>query len=295
MSGIEKPCHLNKGLAMSLIEAAQLKQSLDTHEDFLLFDCRFDLSNSDLGRASYLEGHIPSAVYVHVDQDLSSEKNGQNGRHPLPSIEQWQKTCQSLGIEANRKIILYDNQSGMYAVRMWWMLRATGHQNILILNGGFAAWVAAGFPVEQTDNPRVATTLNHPLAKTYAHVFSAKDILSNLSSKTYSILDARSPDRFRGENETLDPVGGHIPGALNRFFKDNLGPDGKFKSADALKKEFKAIIGDIPSEKIIHQCGSGITACHNMFAMELAGLQSYAIYPGSWSEWCADSTRPIEK
>ncbi len=280
---------------MLLIEATQLKNLLDAHEDFLLFDCRFDLLNSDLGRASYLEAHIPSAVYVHVDHDLSSEKNGQNGRHPLPSIEQWQKTCQSLGIQADRKIVLYDNQSGMYAVRMWWMLRATGHQNVSILNGGFATWVAAGFTVEQTDNPRVPTASSGARPRTYANVFLTNDILSNLSSKTYTVLDARSPDRFRGENETLDPVGGHIPGALNRFFKDNLGSDGKFKSADVLKQEFKAIIKDIPSEKIIHQCGSGITACHNMFAMELAGLHSSAIYPGSWSEWCANSTRPIEK
>jgi thiosulfate/3-mercaptopyruvate sulfurtransferase len=283
---------------MLLIEAAELKKDLESGKEFLLFDCRSDLTNPKAGYESYSDGHIPSAIYVDVDHDLASEKNGQNGRHPLPTIEQWVKTCASLGITKDITAVIYDNQSCMYAVRMWWMLRATGYSNVRLLNGGYAAWLAAGFTSEKTDNQR----LNTPAAASsmtgavgYKDALLASDLLKNLSSKKFMILDARSAERFRGENETLDPVGGHIPGAINRFFKNNLNANGQFKSADVLAKEFKDLLGETPSESIIHQCGSGITACHNMFAMELAGLRSSMIYPGSWSEWCADPARPIEK
>ena len=283
---------------MLLIEAAELKKDLESGKEFLLFDCRSDLTNPKAGYESYSDGHIPSAIYVDVDHDLASEKNGQNGRHPLPTIEQWVKTCASLGITKDITAVIYDNQSCMYAVRMWWMLRATGYSNVRLLNGGYAAWLAAGFTSEKTDSQRP----NTPTAASrmtgavgYKDALLASDLLKNLSSKKFMILDARSADRFRGENETLDPVGGHIPGAINRFFKNNLEVNGQFKSADVLAKEFKDLLGETPSESIIHQCGSGITACHNMFAMELAGMNSSMIYPGSWSEWCADPARPIEK
>ena len=282
---------------MSLIEAAELKKDLDSGKEFLLFDCRSDLTNPKAGYESYLEGHIPSAIYVDVDHDLASEKNGQNGRHPLPSIEQWLKTCASLGITKDSHIVIYDNQSCMYAVRMWWMLRATGHNHVRLLNTGYASWLAAGFTSEKTDNlrPNTPAASNTSGASAYKDALLVSDILENLSSKKFVVLDARSADRFRGENETLDPVGGHIPGAINRFFKNNLDTNGQFKAADVLAKEFKDLLGATPSESIIHQCGSGITACHNMFAMELAGLKSSMIYPGSWSEWCADPARPIKK
>jgi thiosulfate/3-mercaptopyruvate sulfurtransferase len=282
---------------MLLIEAAELKKDLESGKEFLLFDCRSDLTNPKAGYESYLDGHIPSAIYVDIDHDLASEKNGQNGRHPLPTIEQWIKRCASLGITKDSNIVIYDNHSCMYAVRMWWMLRATGHQHVRLLNGGYGFWLAAGFSSEKIDNQRSHT----PAASTMLGIESfkdallASDVLNNLSSQQYLVLDARSPDRYRGENETLDPVGGHIPGAINRFFKNNLDANGQFKSADVLAKEFKDLLGETPSESIIHQCGSGITACHNMFAMELAGLNSSMIYSGSWSEWCADPTRPIEK
>jgi thiosulfate/3-mercaptopyruvate sulfurtransferase len=281
---------------MLLIEAVQLKNDLESGKDFLIFDCRFDLTNPKAGHESYLDGHIPSAIYVDVDHDLAAKKNGQNGRHPLPTIEQWVKTCADLGITKDSDIIIYDNQSCMYAVRMWWMLRATGHKNIRLLNGGYASWLAAGFSGETTEHHRPnSSPASLGNADAYKDTLLASDILNNLSSKKFVVLDARSADRFRGENETLDPVGGHIPGAINRFFKQNLDINGQFKSADVLAKEFADLLGETPSESIIHQCGSGITACHNMFAMELAGLKSSMIYPGSWSEWCADPARPIEK
>jgi thiosulfate/3-mercaptopyruvate sulfurtransferase len=166
-----------------------------------------------------------------------------------------------------------------------------------LLNTGYASWLAAGFTSEKTDNlrPNTPAASNTSGASAYKDALLVSDILANLSSKKFVVLDARSADRFRGENETLDPVGGHIPGAINRFFKNNLDTNGQFKAADVLAKEFKDLLGTTPSESIIHQCGSGITACHNMFAMELAGLKSSMIYPGSWSEWCADPARPIEK
>jgi thiosulfate/3-mercaptopyruvate sulfurtransferase len=283
---------------MLLIEAPELKKDLESGKEFLLFDCRSDLTNPKAGYESYLGGHIPSAIFIDVDHDLASEKNGQNGRHPLPTIEQWLKTCANLGITKDSSVVIYDNQSCMYAVRMWWMLRATGYNNVRLLNGGYTAWLAAGFTSEKTDNQRLntlAAASSMTGAATYKNALLASDLLKNLSSKKFMILDARSAERFRGENETLDPVGGHIPGAINRFFKNNLDANGQFKSADVLAKEFKDLLGEMPSESIIHQCGSGITACHNMFAMELAGMSSSMIYPGSWSEWCADSTRPIEK
>ena len=276
---------------MALIEAQQLKKLIDDQQDFLLFDCRFDLVDSEAGYKSYLEGHIPGAIYVHSDKDLASEKNGRNGRHPLPSIAAWQKTYAALGITPNSRVVIYDNQSYMYAVRLWWMLKAVGHQQIELLNGGYQIWCQLGYPSEQSETHRQAapqTTLTE-----FNNLVLVNQVVANLESKNFTILDARSNDRFRGQNETLDPVAGHIPGALNRFFKDNLKSDGTFKDPDVLRHEFQSVIGNISSEKIVHQCGSGITACHNMFAMELAGLMGSSIYAGSWSEWSSDPSRPV--
>jgi thiosulfate/3-mercaptopyruvate sulfurtransferase len=278
---------------MALIEAQELKKLIDEQQDFLLFDCRFDLVDSEAGYKSYLEGHIPGAIYVHSDKDLASEKTGRNGRHPLPSINAWQKTYAALGITPNSRVVIYDNQSCMYAVRLWWMLKAVGHQHIELLNGGYQIWCQLGYPSEQSETFRKAvpeTTLTP-----FMNLVLVGDVVANLESKNFTILDARSNDRFYGQNETLDPVAGHIPGALNRFFKDNLKSDGTFKDPDVLRHEFQLVIGNISSEKIVHQCGSGITACHNMFAMELAGLMGSSIYAGSWSEWSSDPSRPVER
>jgi thiosulfate/3-mercaptopyruvate sulfurtransferase len=278
---------------MSLIEASELKQWLDRGDDFLLFDCRFDLVDSEAGYKSYLEGHIPGAIYVHSDKDLATTKNGKNGRHPLPSIIQWQKTYADLGITPYKKVVIYDNQGSMFAVRLWWMLHAVGQKNIYLLNGGYPSWLAANYPSEKQES------LRKPGAETALHAYQdlvlVDEVVENLSKAQFTILDARANDRFHGQNETLDPMGGHIPGAVNRFFKDNLEANGKFKPLDTLKKEFTSLLEDIPSEKVVHQCGSGITACHNLFTMELIGLKGSSVYAGSWSEWCADPKRPVEK
>jgi thiosulfate/3-mercaptopyruvate sulfurtransferase len=278
---------------MSLIEASELKQWLDRGDDFLLFDCRFDLVDSEAGYKSYLEGHIPGAIYVHSDKDLATTKNGTNGRHPLPSIAQWQKTYAELGVTPSKKVVIYDNQGSMFAVRLWWMLHAVGQKNIYLLNGGYPSWLAANYPSEKQES------LRKPVAETALHAYQdlvlVDEVVENLSKAQFTILDARANDRFHGQNETLDPVAGHIPGAMNRCFKDNLEASGKFKDLETLKNEFSSLLKDIPSEQVVHQCGSGITACHNLFAMELIGLKGSSIYAGSWSEWCADPKRPVEK
>ena len=277
----------------SLIEVHQLKDLLDTTSPPLLFDCRFDLVDSEAGYQSYLEGHIPGAIYVHSDKDLAAAKNGRNGRHPLPSMSKWEQTYANLGITPDRPVVIYDNQGGMYAARLWWMLQATGHTHVSILNGGFGAWKNLGLPVSQSE------TLRQPVALTslqaYRNLVLVDAVLANLKNKTFTILDARANDRFHGENEVLDPIGGHIPGAMNRCFKDNLDSNGKFKSFELLQQEFDVLLGDRPNSEIVHQCGSGITACHNLFAMELVNRHGSSVYAGSWSEWCADPARPIEK
>ena len=278
---------------MSLIEASELKKWLDHEDDFLLFDCRFDLTDSEAGYQSYLKGHIPTAIYVNVDRDLAGKKNGKNGRHPLPSIEQWQKTYAELGITPNKKIVIYDNQGSIYAARLWWMLHSVGHSDLFLLNGGYQAWVRANYESEIREHLRVAVP--ETKLQNYQNVVLVDAVEENIKTSKFTILDARANDRFQGKNETLDPVGGHIPGAINRCFKDNLEANGEFKNIHALKQEYAALLNETPSEKIIHQCGSGITACHNLFAMELVGLKGSSIYVGSWSEWCSDPSRPIEK
>jgi thiosulfate/3-mercaptopyruvate sulfurtransferase len=278
---------------MSLIEASELKKWLDNEDDFLLFDCRFDLTNSEVGYQSYLNGHIARAIYVDTDKDLASEKNGKNGRHPLPTIEKWQKTYAELGITPNKKIVIYDNQGGMFAVRLWWMLHSVGHQNVFLLNGGYPAWLRANYKSEVGEHLRVAAP--ETKLQNYQNLVLVDAVEKNIKTSQFTILDARANDRFHGNNETLDPVGGHIPGAINRCFKDNLNTDGAFKSITVLEKEYADLLKDISSDKVIHQCGSGITACHNLFVMELMGLKGSSVYAGSWSEWCSDSSRPVEK
>ena len=278
---------------MSLIEARELKHWQDLDEDFLLFDCRFDLVDSEAGYQSYLQGHIPGAIYVHSDKDLATTKNGQNGRHPLPSIETWQTTYASLGITPNKKVVIYDNQGSMFAVRLWWMLHSVGQKNVYLLNGGYPSWVGAGLPIETKETFRQAAPETQ--LQNYQGLVLVDAVERNLQNPQFTILDARANDRFHGNNETLDPVAGHIPGAMNRCFKDNLETDGRFKNLDVLKNEFAELLKGMPSNQIVHQCGSGITACHNLFTMELLGLKNSSLYAGSWSEWCSNPARPIEK
>jgi thiosulfate/3-mercaptopyruvate sulfurtransferase len=276
----------------TLISAAELAQNLN-NPNWIVLDCRHDLTNPNAGREAYAAGHIPGAQFVHLDEDLSDKSPGLNGefrgRHPLPEREKFITTLRRLGIDGDTQVIAYDGQGGMYAARLWWMLRWVGHQAVAVLDGGIGSWNAAGQKLSTEAVTKAPGTIN--AAASLVSTVTAAELLINVSQPTRLVVDARAPDRFRGENETLDPVGGHIPGAKNRFFKDNLQADGKFKPAEQLRTEFGAIIED--AEKSVMQCGSGVTACHNLLALEVAGLPGATLYPGSWSEWCADPGRPI--
>ena len=272
-----------------LITANQLEEILNSGENVLLCDCRFDLVDPLAGRKSYLEGHIPGAIYIDLDQDLSGSKTGKNGRHPLPTSEAWARTKSRLGIDSKTLVVAYDNQGSVYASRLWWMLKATGHANAQVLDGGLDAWNG---PIGTL--PRQAEPTSTPVpTMPYVGLVLVDGVVENLQSKQSLVVDARASDRFHGQNETLDPVGGHIPNAINYCFRENL--SGKsFKAPEQLYKNFHDLLGSTKASEVIHQCGSGVTACHNLLAMEVAGLKGSRLYAGSWSEWCADSNRPVE-
>jgi thiosulfate/3-mercaptopyruvate sulfurtransferase len=276
----------------TLIAPADLASHIDD-PDWVVLDCRHDLMNPSAGRDGYAIGHIKGAQFADIETALSGAKKSESGafrgRHPLPERAAFIETLRSWGIHPHTQVVAYDAHGGMFAARLWWMLRWVGHSAVAVLDGGLAAWMAQALPMstEQPARERGSISEQTPLVATV----SAGDVLDNIGSGAKIVIDARAADRFRGENETMDPVGGHIPGAKNRFFKDNLEADGRFKSPGQLKADFAALVPD-PSRAIM-QCGSGVTACHNLLAMEVAGLPGAALYPGSWSEWCADPARPV--
>lgn len=271
-----------------LITANQLEEIINSGEDVLLCDCRFDLADPSAGRKAYEEGHIPGAIYVDLDQDLSASKTGKNGRHPLPTPEAWAKTKTRLGIAPKTLVVAYDNQGSVYASRLWWMLKASGHAKVQVLDGGLDAWNG---PISTM--PLEPTPCSTPIqAMPYVGLVVVEDVMDNLHTKKNTVIDARANNRFHGQNETLDPIGGHIPGAINYCFQENL--TGKlFKSPEQLYQNFVDLLGTTKTAEVIHQCGSGVTACHNLLAMEIAGLKGSRLYAGSWSEWCSDPNRPV--
>jgi thiosulfate/3-mercaptopyruvate sulfurtransferase len=257
--------------------------------DFVIFDCRHELTNPEFGIKAYAQSHIANARFAHLDRDLAAPLNGRNGRHPLPGPKVFADWLGRMGVSNDKQVVGYDNAGGVYASRLWWMLRWMGHAGAAVLDGGWQAWLAAGQPVTtQVPIPKAARFVGKPEQSPV----DAKYILDHLQSPDMVLIDARANDRYHGRNETIDPVGGHIPGALNRFFKDNLTPQGFFKSPEQLREDFKPFIGHGSPENIVSQCGSGVTACHNLLAMEIAGLKGGRLYPGSWSEWIADPSRP---
>ncbi|KVU89115.1 sulfurtransferase [Burkholderia ubonensis] len=276
----------------TLISAANLAERLAAAPaSVALFDCRFDLADTGAGETAYAAGHISGAQYLHLDRDLSGRKTGTNGRHPLPTRDALVATLVDRGLKQGQQVVAYDAQGGSYAARLWWLLRWLGHDSVAVLDGGLQAWQAAGQPLTtETQHPsRGDFRAQAPLESTV----DAQAVLANLTSHARVVIDARAADRYRGENETIDPVGGHIPGARNRFFKDNLAADGRFKTGHELRETFSALLAGTEPNLAILQCGSGVTACHNALAMEIAGLHGASLYPGSWSEWCADPSRPI--
>lgn len=276
----------------TLVSVDELARHLDDPE-WVVCDCRHDLAQYEAGRRAFEEAHIPGARFVHLDEDLSGPKTGLNGRHPLPHPLTLALRLGALGIDSAKQVVAYDASGGCYAARLWWMLRWVGHAGVAVLDGGWQSWQGGGHPVTNENVPlQSATYTLRPRAEL---AVDTAYVQGRLGDARVGVIDARSADRFRGENETLDPVGGHIPGASNRFFKLNLDPEGRFKSADSLQREFADVLGGRDPRAIVHQCGSGVTACHNLLAMEHAGLAGSRLYPGSWSEWVSDASRPVAR
>jgi thiosulfate/3-mercaptopyruvate sulfurtransferase len=271
----------------TLVSTAELA----AHPDWRVLDCRHDLAKPALGEEQYREAHIPGALFAHLDRDLSAPKTGRNGRHPLPRPELFTAWLGSQGIEPSNQVVCYDAGNGAMAARLWWMLRWIGHESVAVLDGGLAKWLAEKRPVTP-ELPRFAPSQYSLNRKPQGHV-SASDV--ETQSSEMLLLDARAPARYRGEQEPIDPVAGRIPGARNRFNMDNVSPQGTFKSAEQLKQEFQAVLGDRAPSEVVHYCGSGVAACHNLLAMELAGLPGGRLFAGSWSEWIADPNRPIAR
>lgn len=282
-----------------LISAEDLRNNLSLR-GWLIFDVRHDLSDHSAGRRAYQQGHIPGALYLDHETELSAPKTGSNGRHPLPERRDFAALMRSQGLTRQSQVVVYDAGNGMFAAHLWWLLRWLGHEHVRVLDGGWNAWLKAGGEVETGERAPSVTeaqalqSLGLPPQPAMPTV-DAQAVLANISQPSFTLLDARTAERYRGENEPIDPVAGHIPGALNRPSTENLQEDCRFKPAERLRQEYLALLGGRKPEQVVHQCGSGITACHNLFAMELAGLGGSALYHGSWSEWISDPSRPMAR
>jgi thiosulfate/3-mercaptopyruvate sulfurtransferase len=253
---------------------------------------RHDLGDHSLGKRKYDEGHVPGAHFLRVETDLSGPHTGKNGRHPLPTIDAFVATMSALGVDASKQVVAYDGGTSTYSARLWWMLRWLGHRNAAVLDGGFRAWESAGLPTSTEVPERRPARFEPKVSETPVTLDS---LVAHRDEPDYTLVDARGADRFRGENETIDPVAGHIPGSRSRPFTTNLNKDQTFKDVATLREEFAALLAGRAPEQIVHSCGSGVTACNNLLAMELAGLTGSRLYPGSWSEWSSDPERPIAR
>lgn len=281
----------------TLIAPEELARLLDAG-NVRVFDVRHDLAHPQAGQQAWRASRIPGALFLDVDHELSGARTAGNGRHPLPACADFHRLMVDAGVGANTQVVAYDAQGGAMAARLWWMLRWLGHEAVAVLDGGWQAWAAAGLAVD--DQPVAgarrwpgASANPLPLAESRVGMVTADQVLANIAAPEFVVLDARAAARYRGEVEPMDPVAGHIPGALNHPHLDNLEADGRFKSPDLLRAAFGTVLNGRPPQDIVHQCGSGITACHNLIAMEYAGLTGSRLYPGSWSEWCSDPVRPV--
>jgi thiosulfate/3-mercaptopyruvate sulfurtransferase len=282
---LESPLQLIEPAALAAVLAAPgVSQTV-------VVDCRHDLLRPDWGRQEFAAGHVPGAVFAHLDRDLSSPVTAQTGRHPLPDPTVLAAFLGASGIDADTQVVAYDQDKSMYAARLWWLLRWLGHDRVAVLNGGLAAWQAAGLPLQSTSAARAARrfVLRPPLVQPV----STAQLEAELSSGTLLLLDARGADRFAGQNETIDPVAGHVPGARNQPFALNLESDGRMRPAAALGLMWRTVLGATPPTQVIAMCGSGVSACHNLLALELAGLPGGRLYAGSFSEWIRDPSRPV--
>ena len=277
-----------------LITAPALRALLSSAAPLLLCDCSFELTDPSAGARLHAQRHLPGAIHIDLDDDLAAPKvaGAGRGRHPLPAADAFASRLGQLGFADDLPVVAYDNAGGIYAARLWWMLRWLGHAAVQVLDGGPDAWVAAG-GVMASGVPATRPTGRFTRRPALVAQVDFAGLLAKLGRPPRLIVDARAPDRFRGENETLDPVGGHIPGAANRFFRYNLAPDGTFKPAAQLRADWLALLAGRAATDVVAQCGSGVTACHNLLALEVAGLPGAALYPGSWSEWCAQPIAPV--
>jgi thiosulfate/3-mercaptopyruvate sulfurtransferase len=264
-------------------------------QEWVIVDCRFKLANPDEGRQDYEKAHIPGAVYAHLDEDLSSPIiKGVTGRHPLPSVEHITKVFSRIGIDSKVQVVAYDDMGGaLPAGRVWWLLRWLGHGRVALLDGGWQEWVRQGLPVRsgnETRMPRIF--IAHPRNNL---IVSSEDVESMRKDPQYRVLDVRAANRFRGENETIDPLPGHIPGAISAPYAENLNPDGTFLDNERLAARYKRLIGGVPMNQVVCYCGSGVSATHDILAMMKAGLGEAHLYAGSYSEWITDPKRPVDK
>lgn len=269
-------------------------QALDHLQDpkWIFVDCRFNLSNPGWGHEEYQHGHIPGAVFADINKDLSGKTTSETGRHPLPNPEDFIQKVEDWGIDLHKQVVAYDHASGAYAARLWWLLQTYGHESVAVLDGGLQAWTAAGYPLTAAvENPKKAVFDGLPDPNQWV---TTHEVEAMLKDPSFMIIDARAPERFRGEQEPIDHVAGHIPGAVNHFHHENLTSDGYFLVPSQLYQAYEELIGDLPADHVIVYCGSGVTACHNLLAMEIAGLYGAKLYAGSWSEWIRNPRRPIE-
>ena len=275
----------------TLISTAVVAAHMDDPA-YAIVDCRSKLDDLAWGGREHAASHIPGAVYADLTHDLSSPKNGTNGRHPLPDPEALAQTFSRLGIASGVQVVAYDQENGMFASRLWWLLRWLGHDAVAVLDGGFKTWTAEGRPVEGGESRRAPRAFTGT-PRTDMSVDVAA-VSSRLGAAGPRLVDARAPARYRGDSEPLDKVGGHIPGAKNHFFQWNLDEQGLFRTPEELRATITASVGDVPADQIVCYCGSGVTACHNLLAFEHAGLTGAKLYAGSWSEWSSDASRPVE-
>jgi thiosulfate/3-mercaptopyruvate sulfurtransferase len=275
----------------TLVDAPTLAAHL-ADPAFVIVDCQFKLDDPAWGRAAYERAHVPGALYADLNRDLSGTPSGTNGRHPLPPVAAVQETFSRLGIDQSRQVVAYDQDNGMFASRLWWMLRWLGHDAVAVLDGGLAAWVGDGFST--------SSTIEFPVRRPFEArprldaTVTADEVAAAGAGSGRRVIDARAPQRFRGEVEPIDRAAGHIPGARNYFFMKSVGANGRFDSPASLRARLESALDGVPPERAICYCGSGVTAAHVLLAMQHAGLTGGKLYPGSWSEWSSDAGRPVE-
>jgi thiosulfate/3-mercaptopyruvate sulfurtransferase len=276
----------------TLISAAELAANL-TQANWVIFDARFNLVDTEAGARAYRLAHIPNARYVHLDHDLSAPVTRVTGRHPLPDFSQLAKKLGAWGATNNSQIIIYNNAGGAFAGRLWWLLRCLGHEKVALLDGGLAAWQKSGYACN-TYLPKITSVTYRAYPNTES-ILKATEVENGLAKGNTKLIDARAAERFSGLHEPIDPIAGHIPKAVNRNFQLNLNEQGCFLPAAELRKQFSNLIGSTSAHQVVHMCGSGVTACHNLLAMEIAGLTGSKLYAGSWSEWIVNKNRAVIK